>query len=197
MRRDYQIIYADPPWSYRDKSTHRGGAERHYRTMNAQDIGYMHVAGICDDDAVMFLWATHPLMCQGGPQFVAKRWGFELKTCAFDWVKTTRAGDISIGMGHWSRANSEPCYIGTRGRPQRMSAAVRQIVEAANTGADVQPEALYAPRREHSRKPDCVRDRIVELCGDVPRIELFARGPAADGWDTWGNEAELAAVVPL
>ena len=41
---------------------------------------------------------------------------------------------------------------------------------------------------EHSRKPAEIRDRIVELCGDVPRIELFAR-QSADGWDRWGNEA--------
>lgn len=39
----------------------------------------------------------------------------------------------------------------------------------------------------HSRKPAEVRERIVRLLGDVPRIELFAR-ERVPGWDAWGNE---------
>ena len=73
----------------------------------------------------------------------------------------------------WTRSNPEVCIIGTKGKPKRNSASVHQVV--------------YEPIREHSRKPDCVRDRIVELCGDLPRIELFAR-QKVDGWDCWGNE---------
>jgi N6-adenosine-specific RNA methylase IME4 len=67
------------------------------------------------------------------------------------------------------------CLLATRGKPKRISKSVKQLV------IDV--------RREHSRKPDCVRDRIVELCGDLPRIELFAR-QKKDGWDNWGNHFE-------
>ena len=76
-------------------------------------------------------------------------------------------------MGHWTRANAECCLLATKGKPKRVSKGVHQVV--------------YEPIREHSRKPDCVRDRIVELCGDLPRIELFAR-QKTDGWDVWGNE---------
>ena len=43
------------------------------------------------------------------------------------------------------------------------------------------------PIDKHSKKPNVVKDRIVELCGDVPRIELFAR-QRTQGWDVWGNE---------
>ncbi len=195
----YQIVLSDPAWSYGDKSLHRGGAERHFSTMSGRDLGYLNVANICADDCVLFMWATHPVMCQGTPAYVANRWGFELKTCAFDWVKTNADGSPAIGMGHWTRSNSEPCYLGIRGKPERLSAGVRQIVEWAED-PESQPEVLKAPRPRkdgvviHSAKPAIVRDRIVELCGDLPRIELFARGDVPEGWHSWGNEASESAV---
>ncbi len=40
---------------------------------------------------------------------------------------------------------------------------------------------------EHSKKPDVARDKIVELAGDLSRVELFAR-QKTPGWDVWGNE---------
>ena len=76
-------------------------------------------------------------------------------------------------MGYWTRANAELCLLGTKGKPKRKSASVRRLV--------------VEPRREHSRKPDVVADRIVDLMGDLPRIELFARAPRP-GWEVWGNE---------
>ena len=77
------------------------------------------------------------------------------------------------GLGYWTRANNEICLLATKGRPKRKSMGVHQVV--------------MDKIRDHSRKPDCVRDRIVELCGDLPRIELFAR-QKTKGWDVWGNE---------
>ncbi len=65
------------------------------------------------------------------------------------------------------------CLIATKGKPKRISSKVHQVIEDKI--------------REHSRKPDITRTRIVELCGDLPRIELFAR-QKVDGWDYWGNE---------
>ena len=103
-----------------------------------------------------------------------KEWGFEYKTCAFSWVKKNKKSDsLFWGLGYWTRANNEICLLATKGKPKRVSKAVHQVV--------------LDKIREHSRKPDCVRDRIVDLCGDLPRIELFAR-QKADGWDAWGNE---------
>ena len=46
---------------------------------------------------------------------------------------------------------------------------------------------IISERREHSRKPDEVREKIAELVGQVPKIELFAR-QEFEGWDCWGNE---------
>ena len=77
------------------------------------------------------------------------------------------------GLGHWTRANAELCLLATRGSPRRQSAAVHQVI--------------LSPVEEHSKKPDAVRDRIVALMGDLPRVELFAR-QATPGWDIWGNE---------
>ena len=65
------------------------------------------------------------------------------------------------------------CLLATKGKPKRISKAVRQLI--------------ISKRQEHSKKPDEVRDRIVELCGDLPRIELFAR-QRVEGWDCWGDE---------
>ena len=105
---------------------------------------------------------------------VIKAWGFVYKTVAFVWIKQTRkSGGWFMGCGHWTRANAEICLLATKGRPQRLSKSVRQLI--------------VSPVEQHSKKPDVVRDRIVELVGDLPRLELFARQKAA-GWDVWGNE---------
>ena len=84
--------------------------------------------------------------------------------------------DQEIGTGYWTRANAEYCLLATRGHPKRMSANVHQVI--------------FEPTREHSRKPDCTRDRIVDLLGDLPRVELFAR-QTAPGWDSWGDQLGL------
>lgn len=175
----YSVIYADPPWRYRDKSKHRGGAERHYPTLSTMEIARLNVQAIASDDALLFLWTTAPFIANGSHWHVAQRWGFVLKTVAFTWVKvrTGGGGELvpAIGMGHWTRSNAEFCLLGVRGKPKRVARDVSSVV--------------LSPRLEHSRKPDEVRDRIVRLAGDVPRIELFAR-QRVPGWDQWGNEIE-------
>jgi site-specific DNA-methyltransferase (adenine-specific) len=142
--------------------------------MKLSDICTLPVAGITDKDCVLFLWATYPNLPEAFE--VIKACGFVYKTVAFTWVKRCKKSPgWFVGLGHWTRANAEICLLATKGNPKRISKSVRQIVEA--------------PIAEHSKKPDEVRDRIVELLGDVPRIELFAR-EKADGWDVFGNEVE-------
>lgn len=167
----YGVIYADPPWSYRNKGT-RAAAERHYHTMILEDIKALPVADIADDDCVLFLWATFPMLREALETIEA--WGFEYKTLAFCWAKRNRSGNGWFwGMGNWTRSNPEICLLATRGHPKRVSAAVHSLVEA--------------PVGKHSAKPNEVRERIVELVGDIPRIELFAR-ELVPGWDAWGDE---------
>lgn len=175
-QKKYNIIYADPPWSYTDKGCN-GNAEDHYRTMTLTDICNLPVntagGGIAADDCVLFMWATYPMMAEALQ--VIKAWGFSYKTIGFQWVKQNKSGKgYFFGLGRWTRGNTEPCLIATKGKPRRISAAVSQLV--------------FSPIRSHSQKPDEVRERIVELMGDLPRVELFAR-QKAQGWDVWGNEA--------
>lgn len=172
----YTVIYADPPWSYNDKC-HAGkrGAEYKYPCMDYAELGKLPVKDIAADNAVLFCWATYPILFKHLAAFelLINFWGFNPVTVGFTWVKTTKHGKEFMGMGNWTRANPEPCIICTRGKPKRIDASVRQIITA--------------PVGQHSAKPPEVRDRIVQLMGNVPRIELFAREKVA-GWDAWGNE---------
>ena len=177
----YQIIYADPPWNYTTFSSGHGGRQtnQHYKTMRMVDIYDMPVKKISEDNAFLFLWAVPSLLPEA--LHTMSCWGFDYKTIAFTWVKlNTKSGTPFFGMGQWTRTNSEICLIGLRGKPERKSAAVSQVIMSAI--------------EEHSKKPDEARKRIVELCGDIPRIELFAR-QRVEGWDAWGNEIEESPVL--
>ena len=168
----YKIIYADPPWSYKDKAlAGNRGACCKYPVMSIDEIKNLPVKDIADDDCILFMWVTFPKLNECFE--VIKEWGFEYKTNAFTWVKKYRNGDNFMGMGRWTRANAEICLLATKGKPKRVNAGVRQIIESV-------PE-------KHSKKPDIVRDKIVELCGDLPRLEMFARNKSVK-WEKWGNE---------
>lgn len=138
------------------------------------------VADLCAPDCVLFMWSTWPHLPQAMELIPA--WGFTYKTCAFDWMKANvstidlfpdpKTADIL--MGYWTRSNSEPCLLATRGSPKRVDAGVRM--------------GIIEPRRQHSRKPDCVHSRIEQLMGpDVTKIELFAR-TRRKGWLAFGND---------
>ncbi len=175
----YDIIYADPPWTYTksgSKTNARGLAKQHYATMTVEDICELPVPEICNEGAACFLWATFPMIADA--LRVMGAWGFRYITAAFVWVKTyAKSGKPFWGMGQYTRANAEVLLFGIskdfKATERVKSHKVHQIVQA--------------PYEGHSRKPDEVRRRIVELLGDVPRIELFAR-QRVDGWDAWGNE---------
>lgn len=168
----YNIIYADPPWSFNFHKRGLKDKSHLYQTMKAQDIVGLPIKELVSDDCVLFLWVMNseiPLALD-----VIDSWGFKYKTVAFTWVKTTK-NTYHFGGGNWTRSNPEICLLATKGKPKRMSASVRNL--------------CISPLREHSRKPDEVRDAIVQLCGDLPRVELFAR-QQHPGWDVWGNEVE-------
>lgn len=171
--RQYQIIYADPPWAYKDKcSAGCRGAHFKYPTQDKDWIKNLPVPSITDHNAALFLWVTMPLLDEGIE--VLKAWGFAYKTVAFTWVKRNKIADSWFwGMGNWTRANPELCLLGIKGNIKRESRAVHSVIDARLD--------------RHSKKPDVVRDRIEQLLGDLPRIELFAR-EQAPGWDSWGNE---------
>lgn len=171
----YKIILADPPWAHNDKAAAgERGAGFKYSLMDQGALMGMraYIDSLAAEDCLLALWHVAPM-----PQEtldLVRAWGFKLKTMkGFTWHKVTKHGKDFLGMGNWSRCNTEDCLFAVRGRPKRISASVRQFIEAEI--------------REHSRKPDEARDRLVELMGDVPRIELFARQRVA-GWDAMGDE---------
>lgn len=113
-KKKYKVIYADPPWSYADKSLNRGGAARHYPTMPLIDIMNLPIQDISEDKSVLFMWSTFPKLQESLD--VIKAWGFEYKTCAFVWVKENKkAKSLFWGMGRWTRSNAEIVLLATRG----------------------------------------------------------------------------------
>lgn len=171
----YKIIYADPAWQFNDKaSAGERGACHKYSVMSVDDMCALPVADLAADDCLLAMWWVGAMPDEALK--LVKAWGFKLKTTkGFTWHKLTKHGKDHFGMGNWTRANSEDCLFAVRGKPKRVSCGV--------------PQLIHAKVREHSRKPDEARDRLVRLMGDVPRVELFAR-QKHDGWASWGNEVE-------
>jgi len=142
--------------------------------MGIEDICALPVSSLAAPDCALFMWVTFPTLPDAFK--VISSWGFTYKTVAFVWVKRNKkTPSLFWGLGHWTRANAEMCILATKGKPKRMSAKVHQIIDT--------------PIEAHSKKPDETRNRIIELVGDLPRVELFAR-QSSSGWDVWGNEVE-------
>lgn len=175
----YSIIYADPPWPYQKGTPFKKApgfkhVTDHYPTMKIEDICNLPVQSICHNNAALFLWVTFPNLPFG--LTVMEAWGFKYKTLGFSWIKTNkRSGTPFFGIGYYTKSNCEVCLLGIKGRMKPISNKVSSVV--------------ISPREEHSKKPDIVREKIVELFGDLPRIELFAR-QSTPGWDVWGNEVQ-------
>lgn len=171
----YRALLCDPPWAFRTYSGHSTTPHRtatdHYPVMSVHDIAALPVGDLAVSDCALFLWVvdSHFPYAFG----IANAWGFEYKTRAFEWLKTTNDGlAFRMSLGYWTRKESESCLLFTRGSPRRKSKGVRQVIEA--------------PRREHSRKPDEQYERIEALV-DGPYCELFAKYHRP-GWDSWGDE---------
>lgn len=177
-RRHFGAILADPPWGFRcwDGTDKAASRVTPYIAMGMDEIGDLPVSDLAADDCALFMWCVWPTLPQAIR--VIEQWGFSFKTCGFNWLKAdpyrlfALEEDVYMGLGYWTRANSEPCLLATRGKPKRLDAGVRQ--------------GIIEPRREHSRKPDCVHRRIERLVAG-PYLELFAR-TRRPGWTCWGNE---------
>lgn len=186
----YGVIYADPPWRFSTYSSkgQKKAPDRHYPTMKIEDICALPVPALAADDAALFLWVYQPMLRQAFLLFDV--WGFEFKTVAYIWVKTNGhqdrlfygGQDAKKSLGYHTRAGSEQCWLATKGRGyKRLSKA--------------EPQVVFAPRREHSRKPDEIAESIVRLTGpETSRIELFAR-TERPGWAAWGNEVDKFKTV--
>jgi N6-adenosine-specific RNA methylase IME4 len=175
INKKYNVIYADPPWSfktYSDKGKDRS-PENHYNVMSLKDICELPVNNIANDNSVLLMWVIDPLLDRAFK--VIDAWGFKYKTVGFTWAKTNRKSlGFFTGLGYWTRGNPEMCLLATKGKPKRISKSVPQLV--------------VDQRREHSRKPDIMYNHIENLL-EGPYIELFARTERS-GWDSWGNQTD-------
>jgi N6-adenosine-specific RNA methylase IME4 len=170
---EYSIVYADPPWNYTatsNKIPSRAKEGQSYNAMRMIDI-YDFKIPPTTKNCVLFMWATAPLLPEA--LYTIKSWGFEYKTIAFTWIKKNKCGSNFWGMGSWTRSNPEYCLLAIKGNPKSVSHSVHSVIETVI--------------EEHSKKPGIVREKIIELCGDLPRIELFAR-QKIEGWDSVGNQ---------
>lgn len=187
----YRALLCDPPWHFRARTalqmsnwTSRRDAEKHYAVLGVDDICALPVGDVAAKDAHLFLWVTGP--CLPLAFDVIKSWGFRYSSVAFTWIKLKKSYnanqlrvlpladfDLHVGLGLTTRKNAEFCLLARRGNAKRIAKNVREVI--------------LSPRREHSRKPDEIYDRIEAYCAG-PYLEMFARQSRC-GWTSWGNEA--------
>ena len=182
----FGAILADPPWHFDvwAEGSARNASSK-YQTMQMDEIAALPVSQLTAEDCALFIWVTWPKLIESLK--IIEAWGFAYKTCGFCWIKADARqqemfrDDVEpfVGMGYWTRANSEACLLATRGKPKRLNADVRQ--------------GIIEPRREHSRKPSVVYERIERLVAG-PYLELFAR-QERPGWTAWGNETKKFGAV--
>lgn len=185
MNGKYNVIYADPAWQYGSKHYQDGQREfkkleSFYSTMSIPQIKALPIKQIANTNCACFMWVTDSHLKEGIE--VLESWGFKYKTIAFVWLKKTSTGKNVLNFAPHTLKSTEICLLGIKGSMGKIkkSNSVRQLIEAERT--------------THSKKPQDARDRIIELYGDVPKIELFARQETA-GWDVWGNEVESSIML--
>jgi len=169
----YNIIYADPPWDFRDMKGTSFGIGKQYPTLKDKELAALPIKNITTKDCILFMWTTHAHIESAIK--IAKCWGFKYITIGFEWFKSLKMDKPVCMIGHWTTGGAiELCLLFKKGHPKRICKTV--------------PRLVFQRRTEHSHKPEEVRKRIIQLMGDLPRIELFAR-EHIQGWDVWGNEA--------
>ena len=173
----YDLIYADPPWSFKtySKKGEDKSPTKHYDTMTIEDICAIPVQQVASKDCILLMWVYQPLADKSFD--VMKAWGFEYKSIAFVWDKLSKTGTKRhMSTGYYTRAGMEMVILGRKGNPPRVAdRGVRQV--------------FSAPIREHSRKPDCVYDFIDRLYPEGNKLEMFARSSYRKNWTKVGDEA--------
>lgn len=197
----YNVIYADPPWTYDNKKTGgtmESGAEKHYDLMTNDDIANMPIAGICQKDCILFMWATVPLMPEA--LNVVNKWGFTYKTM-LTWRKI-----MSQGMGYWFRGQCEHLIVATKGSPKAFR---QQVCNFFESEYDISQDHVYQHKAgKHSQKPHYFRELIskaVSVSFETPeKLELFARSRDGffpdyeyEGWDVFGNQVNNSITLNL
>ena len=177
-RGPFEVLLVDPPWSYTGQQDKWGAAAKFYPTLSLQQIKTLPIQSILAKRAVVFCWTT-------GPQLrtsirLLRAWGLHYRSVGFVWVKTKQDGTP----------------IGAQGVRPSVTKQLTEFVLTASNVREGRPlklsdesivQTVFAPKQEHSQKPESVQDRIDRMYPDARKIELFARRERA-GWTCWGNE---------
>lgn len=189
LKPKFRAILADPPWRFKSYAASANPesdrhVERHYSTMTLDEIKALDVASVAHPDGChLFLWTTGPFLEKSFD--VIKAWGFRYSAIGFTWIKLLKTfetdqlrfipaddHDMHVSLGFTTRKNSELNLLARRGNAKRKSRKIRELI--------------VSPLREHSRKPEEVRERIEQYC-DGPYLELFGRSERK-GWTVRGDE---------
>ena len=161
----FQVVYCDPPWQY-NNSGFNSSAEQHYPTMSMDELRAMPVKNMRADNAVMFMWATNPLLKEAIE--LMETWGFEYKT-NIAWVKNRQ-----INLGFYVYGKHELLLIGTNGSMLPIGDKPSSVMTGSNN--------------IHSKKPESTYELIESMYPRLKYVELFARNTPRNGWVKWGNE---------
>ena len=161
----FQVVYCDPPWQY-NNSGFNSSAEQHYPTMSMDELRAMPVKNMRADNAVMFMWATNPLLKEAVE--LMETWGFEYKT-NIAWVKNRQ-----INLGFYVYGKHELLLIGTNGSMLPIGDKPSSVMTGSNN--------------IHSKKPESTYELIEAMYPRLKYVELFARNTPRNGWVKWGNE---------
>jgi N6-adenosine-specific RNA methylase IME4/ParB-like chromosome segregation protein Spo0J len=162
----YRVIYADPPWKYGNTMPEYFYEQAdHYPLMTVEELCAMPVKEIAEDNAVLFMWVTSPILEESFQ--VINAWGFKYKA-SFVWDK------IKHNMGHYNSVRHEFLLVCVRGSCQP---DVKKLFDSV----------VSEERTEHSKKPETFRNIIDTIYTHGKKLELFAR-TTAEGWEVFGNE---------
>jgi N6-adenosine-specific RNA methylase IME4 len=185
--RRYDVILADPPWSYYGQQAKWGAAAKFYETAPDEAIVQLPVPDLLTDRGVLFLWATSPRLDVA--MACLSTWKLHFRGVAFVWVKARKDGGP----------------IGAQGvRPSIVKPTAEYVLAASRVAKgrplpiadEGVPNVILAPKRAHSQKPEAVRDHVERLYPAASKLEMFARSERP-GWEAWGNEVGKFAGPPL
>lgn len=176
----YDVILADPPWSYYGQKSKWAAAAKFYPTVSDQDMMSLPVGSVLAPRGVLFLWTTSPKLETA--MECLRHWGLTFRGVAFVWIK--------------SRKDGQP--VGAQGiRPSIVKPTAEYVLAASRVekGRPLKlhdesiPNVILSPKREHSQKPDEISSYIARMYPDTTRLEMFAR-TKRPGWDAWGNQVD-------
>lgn len=181
-RNHFGTLYLDPPWRFENFSKDPGDRAPPYPTMPMDEIKALPLVDLVRRDCWLHCWTSGPYLAETIK--CLQIWGFRYSSISFTWVKLKRKGEgFHKGLGKTTRKNTELVLLAKIGSPPILSRPDELLVTE-----DPDHEVFISRLREHSRKPDEIRDRIAAMCGG-PRLELFAR-QKAPGWQAWGNQTD-------